>query len=122
MFGALGDIATLMKQAKEMQGKMGEVQDRLAKMRIRGSAGGGMVVIEVNGKQDVINCEIDTVLIEGGDREMLEDLVVSAMNDALAKSRDVAAESMKEAAGGLNIPGLEAAMSQLGLGPGAAGK
>lgn len=116
MFGKLGDIASIMKQAKEMQGKMGEVQDRLAQMRIRGSSGGGMVVIEVNGKQDVLGCEIDPVVMD--DREMLEDLVVSAMNDAMAKSRDVAAESMQEAAGGLNIPGLEAAMSQLGLGPG----
>ena len=119
MFGKLGDIASMMKQAKEMQGKMGEVQDRLAQMRIRGSSGGGMVIFEVNGKQDVLSCEIDPVLLEGDDKEMLEDLVVSAMNDAMAKSREVAAESMQEVAGGLNIPGLESAMSQLGLGPGA---
>jgi DNA-binding YbaB/EbfC family protein len=118
MFGALGDVASLMKQAKEMQGKMGEIQDRLALMRIRGSAGGGMISVEVNGKQDVISCQIDPVLMEGDDREMVEELFVSAMNDALARSREVAADSMKEAAGGLNIPGLEAAMSQLGLGPG----
>ncbi|MDA0283298.1 MAG: YbaB/EbfC family nucleoid-associated protein [Planctomycetota bacterium] len=118
MLKGLGDIASLMKQAKEMQGRMGEIQDRLALMRIRGSAGGGMVAFEVNGKQDVIGCTVDPTLFESGDREMLEELVVSAMNDALHKSRQAGAEAMQEVAGGLNIPGLEGMMSKLGLGSG----
>lgn len=117
MLKGLGDIAGLMKQAKEMQARMAEVQDRLALMRITGSAGGGMVNVEVNGKQDVLGCTIDQTLHDSGDREMLEELFVSAMNDALHKSREAAAESMKDVTGGLNIPGMEGMMSKLGLGP-----
>jgi len=121
MLKGLGDIAGLMKQAKEMQARMAEVQERLAQMRIQGSAGGGMVNVEVNGKQDVLGCTIDQTLYESGDREMLEDLVVSAMNDAMHKSREAAADSMKDVTGDINIPGLEGMMSKLGLGPGGPG-
>jgi DNA-binding YbaB/EbfC family protein len=117
MLKGLGDIASLMKQAKEMQGRMSEIQDRLALMRIQGSAGGGMVTFEVNGKQDVLGCTIDPTLFESGDREMVEELTVSAMNDALYKSKQAAAEAMQEITGGLNIPGMEGMMSKLGLGP-----
>ena len=117
MFKGLGDMAALMKSAKEMQGRMSEIQDRLALMRIQGSAGGGMVTFEVNGKQDVLSCTIDPTLYESGDREMLEELSVSAMNDALNKSKQAAAEAMQEITGGLNIPGMEGMMSKLGLGP-----
>lgn len=117
MFKGLGDMAALMKSAKEMQGRMSEIQDRLALMRIQGSAGGGMVTFEVNGKQDVLGCTIDPTLYESGDREMLEELSVSAMNDALNKSKQAAAEAMQEITGGLNIPGMEGMMSKLGLGP-----
>lgn len=118
MLKGLGDIASLMKQAKEMQGRMSEIQDRLALMRIHGSAGGGMITFEVNGKQDVLGCTIDPTLYESGDREMLEELSVSAMNDALNKSKQAAADAMQEITGGLNIPGMEGMMSKLGLGPG----
>lgn len=118
MLKGLGDIASLMKSAKEMQGRMSEIQDRLALMRIQGSAGGGMVTFEVNGKQDVLGCTIDPMLYDSGDREMLEELSVSAMNDALNKSKQAAAEAMQEITGGLNIPGMEGMMSKLGLGPG----
>lgn len=117
MLKGLGDIASLMKSAKEMQGRMSEIQDRLALMRIQGSAGGGMVTFEVNGKQDVLGCTIDPTLFESGDREMVEELTVSAMNDALNKSKQAAAEAMQEITGGLNIPGMEGMMSKLGLGP-----
>lgn len=117
MFKGLGDLASMMKQAKEMQSRMAEMQEKLTQLRIKGSSGGGMVIVEVNGKQDVLNCSIDQTLVDGGDREMLEDLVVSAMNDAVNKSRIAGAEAMQEAAGGLNLPGMGDAMSQLGLGP-----
>lgn len=117
MFKGLGDIASLMKQASEMKGRMSEMQDKLAQLRIKGSAGGGMVSIEVNGKHDVLGCVIDESLLSAGDREMLEDLIVSAMNDAMNRSRQAAADSMQDLTGGMNIPGLENAMSQLGLGP-----
>ncbi|MBI1313120.1 YbaB/EbfC family nucleoid-associated protein [bacterium] len=118
MFKGLGDLASMMKQAREMQSRMAEMQEKLTQLRIKGSSGGGMVIVETNGKQDVLSCSIDQTLLDAGDREMLEDLVVSAMNDAVNKSRMAAAEAMQEAAGGLNLPGMGDALSQLGLGPG----
>jgi len=117
MFKGLGELASLMKNAKEMQGRVGEVQEHLARMRIKGSSGGGMVMVEVNGKQDVLDCRIDAALFESGDREMLEKLMISAMNDALSRSRQAGAEAMQEAAG-LNLPGMQEAMAKFGLAPG----
>ena len=114
------NLGNLMKQAQEMQAKMAEMQERLADLTIEGAAGGGMVTFEVNGKQDVLGCTVDPTLYDSGDREMLEELVVSAMNDALNKSRQAGAEAMQEVTGGLNIPGMEGLMSKLGLGPGGA--
>lgn len=113
MFKKLADIAKAVQQAKEMQGRMGEVQDRLAKMRIRGTSGGGVVAIEVNGKMDVLSCEIQQLAVESGDRKMLQELVVAAMNDALFRSKQAAAEAMQELTGGM--PEMEEAMSQMGL-------
>lgn len=124
MFKGLGDFAAMLKQAgamrgqfEEMQSRMAEMQNHLAQMRIRGTAGGGMVDIEINGKLDVLSCQIDPTLIESGDREMLEDLVTSAMNDAIHKSKEAAADAMKDITGGMDIPGMEEAMSNLGVGP-----
>jgi nucleoid-associated protein EbfC len=125
MFKGIGDFAAMLKQAgamkgqfEEMQSRMTETQNHLAQMRIRGTAGGGMVNVEINGKLDVLGCEIDQTLVDSGDREMLEDLVTSAMNDAIHKSKQAAADAMKDVTGGLDIPGMEEAMSKLGGTPG----
>lgn len=125
MFKGIGDFAAMLKQAgamkgqfEEMQSRMAETQNHLAQMRIRGTAGGGMVNVEINGKLDVLGCEIDQTLVDSGDREMLEDLVTSAMNDAIHKSKQAAADAMKDVTGGLDIPGMEEAMSKLGGTPG----
>jgi DNA-binding YbaB/EbfC family protein len=124
MFKGIGDLAAMLKQAgamkgqfEEMQSRMAETQDHLAQMRIRGTAGGGMVNVEINGKLDVLGCEIDQTLVDSGDREMLEDLVTSAMNDAIHKSKQAAADAMKDVTGGLDIPGMEEAMAKLGGSP-----
>ena len=124
MFKGIGDFAAMLKQAgamkgqfEEMQSRMSETQNHLAQMRIRGSAGGGMVNVEINGKLDVLGCRIDQTLVDSGDREMLEDLVTSAMNDAISKSKQAAADAMKEVTGGLDIPGMEEAMAKLGGSP-----
>ena len=124
MFKGIGDFAAMLKQAgamkgqfEEMQSRMSETQNHLAQMRIRGSAGGGMVNVEINGKLDVLGCRIDQTLVDSGDREMLEDLVTSAMNDAISKSKQAAADAMKEVTGGLDIPGIEEAMAKLGGSP-----
>ena len=124
MFKGIGDFASMLKQAgamrgqfEEMQSRMADMQDHLAQMRIKGTSGGGMVVLEINGRLDVLGCKIDPALIAGGDREMIEDLITSAMNDAIHKSKEAAASAMQDVTGGLDIPGMEDAISKLGGGP-----
>jgi nucleoid-associated protein EbfC len=116
MFKGLGQIASLMKQAQEMKGRMQEIHESLKHARLEGSAGGGMVVVEVNGHQQLLSCRIDPGLTASGDREMLEDLVVGAVNQALEKARVHAATEMSRATGGLELEGLGDTLSKLGLG------
>lgn len=116
MLKGLGNIASLMKQAQEMQGRMGDMKEILGKLRVEGTAGGGMVTVVATGQQQIVDCTIEPSLIEEGDREMIEDLVVAAVNVALKKAADAAAEEMAKITGGLNIPGIGDALSQLGLG------
>ncbi|MGH7199062.1 MAG: YbaB/EbfC family nucleoid-associated protein [Planctomycetaceae bacterium] len=115
MFKNLGNLATLFKQAQEMQGKMKEIQEKLAEVRVSGAAGGGMVTVEASGQQKIIAVTIEQSLIDSGDREMLEDLVRSATNQALEKAKETAAREMSQLAGGMNVPGLEDTLSKLGL-------
>ena len=116
MFKGLGNIASLMKQAQEMQGRMGEMQETLGRLRVEGSAGGGMVTVEASGQQKILNVRVEKSLFESGDQEMLEELVVAATNQALEKAKELAAEEMAKVTGNLNLPGLNEALSKMGLG------
>lgn len=115
MLKGLGNLASLMKQAQEMQGRMSEMQERLGRMKVEGSAGGGMVVVEANGQQRILGVRVEESLLNSGDKEVLEDLLVAATNQALEKAKEAAAREMSEIAGGLNVPGLDEALSKLGL-------
>ncbi|MFO1021917.1 MAG: YbaB/EbfC family nucleoid-associated protein [Planctomycetales bacterium] len=116
MFKGLKDIASLMNQAREIQGRMGEMQETLKKIRVLGSAGGEMVTVEANGAQQILSCRIDPSLFQTSDQEMIEDLVVAATNQALDKAKQAAADEMGKLSGGLNLPGLKETLSSLGLG------
>ena len=116
MFKGIGQFASLMKNAHEIQGRMKEMQEAMRRLKVEGTAGGGMVKIEMNGQQQVRCCQIEPSVFSSGDREMLEDLVVAATNQALEKVKQATAEYMERMAGGLDIPGISDAMSQLGLG------
>lgn len=116
MFKGLGQLASMMKQAQEIQGRMKEMQEALRRLKIDGSAGGGMVTVEMNGQQQLLSCRIEQSLIDSKDREMIEDLVVAAVNQGLDKVKQAAADEMGKLAGGLDVPGLNDALSQLGLG------
>jgi nucleoid-associated protein EbfC len=96
-----------MQQVKALQDKMAKMQEELAFKQIEASAGGGMVVAVMNGRQELLSIKIDPQVVEPNDVEMLEDLVVAAVNDALRKSQEMAAAEMGKIAGGLNIPGLK---------------
>ena len=96
-----------MQQVKALQDKMAKMQEELAFKQIEASAGGGMVVAVMNGRQELLSIKIDPQVVEPNDVEMLEDLVLAAVNDALHKSQEMAAAEMGKIAGGLNIPGLK---------------
>jgi DNA-binding YbaB/EbfC family protein len=114
VFDNLKNIGGLMKQAQEMGEKMQQVTETLKNKRTEATTGGGLVKVEVNGLGEVLNLTIDPTLVgENGDREMIEDLVVGAVNQAVAKSKQLHAEAMQEITGGMNIPGLGDAMKGL---------
>ena len=91
MFKGLANLAQIMKQAQEAQSRMGELKERLGRLTVAGAAGGGLVTVEMNGHQEVLGCRIDASLLRPEDREMVEDLVVSAINEALRKVKEAAA-------------------------------
>jgi len=111
--GNLANIGSLMKQAQEMGGRMQAMQDELRAKRASGSAGGGLIEVDVNGLAEVLAVRIDPTLVEKQDREMIEDLLPAAFNAAQQKARQLHAEAMQAIAGGISIPGLQEALSQL---------
>jgi len=108
VFKGLVGLGSLLKQAQQIRGRMQGLGEELKKRRATGSAGGGMVEIEVNGLMEVLRCHIDQELIAGGDRELIEGLVATAVNQAVAKGKQLHGEAVKELTGGLNLnlPGL----------------
>lgn len=95
-----------MRQAQELQAKLAKAQQELAEAEVEASSGGGAVTVTVNGQQQVLSVKISPEAIESGDAEMLEDLVLTAVNEALTKAQEMAAKRMGKLTGGLNIPGL----------------
>ena len=96
----------MMKQAKMMQKKMAETQEELKKMEFEASAGGGAVKVRVNGDQEILDVKLDTEMIDASDLEMVEDMVMVAVNDAIKQSKDEAKSKMAGLTGGIDIPGL----------------
>jgi DNA-binding YbaB/EbfC family protein len=98
------NFSDMMKQAQQMQKKMKELQDGLANLEVEGSSGGGLVKITVNGKGEVKKIKIDPSLMKPEESEILEDLIVAAINEAKKKAEEATAEEMKKLTGGLNLP------------------
>ena len=96
-----------MQQVKALQDKMAKIQEELALKTVESSSGGGMVTVVVNGRQEVVSLKIDRQVVDPEDIEMLQDLLVAAVNDGLRRSQEMAAAEMGKLAGGLNIPGLK---------------
>ena len=99
----LGDI---QRMAQQMQQQMARIDQELQTETVDGSAGGGVVKATVTGKQDLVSLTIDPSAVDPGDVEMLQDLIVAAVNDAIRASRELAAQKVGPLTGGLNIPGL----------------
>ena len=100
-----GNMTKLLKQAQQMQQQIEEVQSELSDMIVEAESGGGMVSVKVNGKQEVLNISIEEDAISEG-KEMLEDLIISAVNKALAKSQSDSQEKMNSVTGGMKLPGM----------------
>ncbi len=105
MFKGLGNLGSLLKQAQQLGGQMNRMTEEMKKCRVAGTAGGGMVEIEVNGLMEVLRCRIDPQLITQNDRELLEDLVTAAVNQAISKGKQLHADKLRELTGGLPLPG-----------------
>jgi nucleoid-associated protein EbfC len=99
-------FANLQRMAQQMQRDMARVQEELATASVTGSAGGGAVTVTATGRQEVTEIVIDPAVIDPDDREMLQDLVVAAVNEALRAARDLAEAKMAAVTGGLRLPGM----------------
>jgi len=100
------NMGNLMKQAQQFQAKMAKLQEELGDKTVEASAGGGMVTVVVNGQQEVLSIKIDPEVIDSDDAEMLQDLILAAVNDGLSKAKNMVNEEMGKLTGGLNIPNI----------------
>ncbi len=96
----------IMKQVQQMQERMTRLQDELGAKVLTGSSGGGMVTVTCNGKQELLSIRIDKTMLADDDTTMLEDLVLTAVNDALRQSRELMGSEMRALTGGISIPGI----------------
>jgi len=101
-----GGFGNMMKQAQKLQEQMMALQEEVGKKKVEATAGGGMVTVEANGKQEIVSIKIDPEVVSKDDVQMLEDLILAASNEALRKSRELVQQEMGKITGGLKIPGL----------------
>ncbi len=104
MFGKMGDMGKMMKQAQEMQAKMADMQSQIELLTVDGVSGGGMVSVTLSGKGQIKAIKIDPSLLTPDEAEILEDLIMAAHNDAKQKSEALVAEKTKEIMGDLQLP------------------
>jgi DNA-binding YbaB/EbfC family protein len=100
-------MTDILKQLQKVQEEIAQTQENLGKLRAEGTAGGGMVTAVANGKQEILSVKMDKAAVDPNDLELLEDLIVAAVNQALARAREQASAQMNKAAGGMlgNLPG-----------------
>ena len=99
-------MGNMMKQAQKLQSQMTKLQEELADRTVESSSGGGMVTVVANGRQQIVSIQIENEVVDPDDVEMLQDLVLAAVNDALAKAQEMVSSEMGKLTGGMNIPGL----------------
>lgn len=101
-----GNMQKMMKQVQKMQADMAKLQEELGNRTVESTAGGGVVKVVANGKQELVSIEINPEAVDPEDVDMLQDLVLTAVNNALNQSRDMVSQEMGKLTGGMNIPGL----------------
>jgi DNA-binding YbaB/EbfC family protein len=102
----MNNMKNMMKQAQQLQTKMAKMQEEMAEKTIEASSGGGMVKVVANGKQDVVSIHIEKEVVDPEDVEMLQDLILAAVNEALVQSQKMVSDEMSKLTGGMKIPGL----------------
>ena len=100
------NMGNLLKQAQQLQTKMARLQEELEEKTVEASSGGGMVTAVVNGRQEILSISIEQEVINPDDKEMLQDLILAAINDGLAKARNMVNEEMGKLTGGMNLPNI----------------
>jgi len=100
------NMGQLMKQAQQIQTKMAKLQEDLGDRTVEASSGGGMVIVVANGRQEVLSIKIEQEVIDPDDAEMLQDLIMAAVNDALTRAKEMVNEEMGKLTKGMNIPGM----------------
>jgi len=113
MFKGLGNLASILKEAQQVSSKLQAVQEDLKRQRAVGRAGADLIEVEVNGLGQVLRVTLDPALVQRGDREMLEDLIPAAVNQALDKAKELHRDAMKSLTGGMNLPGLDDLVAQM---------
>jgi DNA-binding YbaB/EbfC family protein len=103
---SFGNMQKMMKQVQKMQADMAKVQEELGNKTVEATAGGGAITVVANCHQEIVSVKIAAAAIDPEDPEMLEDLVLAAVNDALKQAKDTAAEELAKVTGGVKIPGL----------------
>ena len=106
MMKGIPNMGNLLKQAQQFQAKMAKLQEELGERTVEASSGGGMITVVANGKQEILSVKIDSEVVDPNDREMLQDLIMAAVNDALTKARNMVQEEMGKLTHGLNVPNL----------------
>lgn len=99
-------LGGMLKQAQRIQAQLAKIQEEMAQRTVEASSGGGMVSVVVNGKQEVLSIKIEREVVNPEDIDMLQDLVVAAVNEGIRKSQEMVGEEMRKLTGGLSIPGL----------------
>lgn len=100
------NMGKMMKQVQKMQAEMARIQEELAEREVKANAGGGMVEVTANGKQEILDIKIDPEAVDPDDVEMLEDMILAAVNEAMRQAQEMASQEMQKVTGGMNIPGL----------------
>jgi len=104
--GNLGNMGNIMKQAQAMQEQLAKLQAEVATKTVEASSGGGIVTVVANGAMEIVSVKIDPEFVKSNDVEMMQDLMMAGVNEALRKAREMVAQEMKGVTGGLQIPGL----------------
>ncbi|MEW6266937.1 MAG: YbaB/EbfC family nucleoid-associated protein [Thermodesulfobacteriota bacterium] len=106
MAKGMGPMGHLVQQAQKMQARIAKLQEELAAKTVTATAGGGMITVEATGRQEILKIKIEPQVIDPNDVEMLQDLIVAAVNEALKKSQEMVTSEMQKITGGMSIPGL----------------